>query len=64
MIAFKAIAYVLGILLAVSVFLDQTMTLPLPVWARVLLVAIISLLWPLTLPVYAIWTLLLAIKIS
>ena len=64
MIALKAIAYVLGVMLAVSVFLDQTMTLPLPLWARVLLVAIISILWPLTLPAYAIWTILLAIKIS
>jgi len=64
MIAFKAIAYVLGVMLAVSVFLDQTMTLPLPLWSRVVLVAIISILWPVTLPAYAIWTIFLYIKIS
>lgn len=55
----KALAYVLGAALALTTFLDLALSLPLPLWTRVALTAIIVVLWPVTLPLYALWTVVL-----
>lgn len=49
---FKALAYVLGCLLAYVEISTPLSGLPLPRWANSLLIAALCLLWPITLTVY------------